>query len=61
VSALFAVGLTSSFSFSPFLLEMSERVADDDTIELPMLCQNISDYLGLTIETISRTLTQTPS
>jgi CRP-like cAMP-binding protein len=57
-SALFAVALTSSFSFLPFLLATSERVADDDIIELPMLRQDISDYLGLTIETVSRTLTQ---
>jgi CRP/FNR family nitrogen fixation transcriptional regulator len=41
-----------------FLIDLAERLGGKAEFELPMSRQDIADYLGLTIETVSRTLTQ---
>lgn len=40
-----------------FLLAIHRKTARGDEIELPMTRQDIADYLGLTIETVSRMMT----
>ncbi|MET0314841.1 MAG: helix-turn-helix domain-containing protein [Hansschlegelia sp.] len=41
-----------------FLLGLAERTASGGAIDLPMARIDIADHLGLTIETVSRSLTQ---
>jgi CRP/FNR family nitrogen fixation transcriptional regulator len=41
-----------------FLLEMDRRLAGTGMLALPMCRRDIGDYLGLTLETVSRTLSQ---
>jgi len=40
------------------LLDLADRSGCQRTLEIPMSRQDMADYLGLTIETVSRTLTQ---
>lgn len=41
-----------------FLVEMDERLTAAGVMELPMTREDIGDYLGLTIETVSRALSK---
>jgi CRP/FNR family nitrogen fixation transcriptional regulator len=41
-----------------FLLDLSKRLGKTKYLDLPMSHQDIADHLGLTIETLSRTITK---
>lgn len=39
-----------------FLLDYADRLGEAEAIDLPMTRQDMADHLGLTIHTVSRTL-----
>ena len=50
--------LSAKQRVAAFLLQMALRGSGGNEIELPMSRQDIADYLGMTVETVSRTMTQ---
>jgi len=49
---------SASERLANFLIGLAKRLERGDAFDLPMTRQDIADYLGLTIETVSRTMTQ---
>jgi CRP/FNR family transcriptional regulator len=52
---------TAKEKLATFLMQLAERASrhgGDGMLELPMVRADIADYLGLTVETVSRTISQ---
>jgi hypothetical protein len=51
--------MTATERVAAFLLEMDHRMrADDGAIVLPISGRDVADYVGLTVETLSRIMTK---
>lgn len=55
---VFLLTKTAEERMAWLLLQMSQRMESTNLVNLPMPRQDIADHLGLTIETVSRTLKQ---
>lgn len=55
---LIQIGRKSAIERVAAVLSQFARHADDEIVDLPMSRQDIADYLGLTIETVSRMISQ---
>lgn len=51
------MGQSAKIRVATFLTDLWTRLGKPASVDLPMLHQDIADYLGLTIETLSRTIT----
>lgn len=51
------IGKSARCRVVTFLLDLSKRLGKTKYLDLPMSHQDIADHLGLTIETVSRTIT----
>lgn len=51
------IGRSAKCRVATFLLDLARRLGQTKYLDLPMSHQDIADHLGLTIETVSRTIT----
>ncbi|HET7803260.1 MAG TPA: helix-turn-helix domain-containing protein [Pseudolabrys sp.] len=52
------INRSAKYRVAGFLLDLSTRIDETTELDLPMSHQDIADHLGLSIETVSRTITE---
>ena len=52
------IGRNAQCRLATFLIDLSARTGQTDNLGLPMSHQDIADYVGLSIETVSRVITE---
>jgi CRP/FNR family transcriptional regulator, nitrogen fixation regulation protein len=52
------MGRDATYRLAAFLTDLWARLGKPDYLDLPMSHRDIADHLGLTIETLSRTITR---